>query len=383
MNIYEVAKEANVSIATVSRVMNNKGNVRAATAERVREILRKHNYQPNASAVAMATNQSMTIAIITVDIRIPHYANTTYVIERFFSAEDYHVLVCNTGAGLESTRKTIEIVTAKKVDGIIFVGSVFNTVCKDEYITNALRNIPVVLANGYLDWEMASSVLANDGLGIAMTTNHLLEQGCRRVSYVRDLETDSAFVKARHYAMVMEEHGLEPQILETSFGFRNGMDFGAEILPELKYCDAVVFGEDMTAAGAVKLWRQRGIRVGYDLLVTACNNTLESQISEPPLTTIDNKGTEIALKCAQLMLEILQNKHGAGHLEVLPDMILRESTEGRRSEAQKGSASGAAAGEIRIAGEQWHREHPEYPLAIERSRNKAKAKRAGLDYERI
>ncbi len=363
MNIYEVAKEAEVSIATVSRVINKKGNVRPETAARVLSVLEKYNYRPNASAVAMVTQQSMSIAIITVDIRIPHYANTIYVVERFFSAEHYHVLVCNTGGSLESTRQTIEIVTAKKVDGIIFVGSVFNTLCKDEEIIRALEGIPVVLANGFLEWEMASSVLANDGLGIAMCTSHLIERGARKICYVKDLDTDSARNKAAYYKMAMEASGLRPEILEIDFGFAEGMHFAAERLSDLHRIDAFVFGEDMTAAGAVKIWRHQGIRVGEDLLVTAFNNTLESQISEPPLTTVDNKGTKVATECAELLLEILNKKEKPATREVFPDLILRESSEGAKAGAAAKLPS-LFTEEKRISGKAWHQEHPEYPTAI-------------------
>ena len=85
MNIYDIAKEAGVSIATVSRVLNNKGTVSAATRARVEAILKQNNYTPSAIARGMVSKSMRTVAVLTVDIRVPHYARTAYTIEREFS----------------------------------------------------------------------------------------------------------------------------------------------------------------------------------------------------------------------------------------------------------------------------------------------------------
>ena len=105
MNIYDIAKEAGVSISTVSRVMNHKGNVNAATKKRVEEVLARHDYTPSAIARGMVSKSMRTVAVLTVDIRVPHYARTAYTIEREFSRRGYEVTICNTGGELEETAK--------------------------------------------------------------------------------------------------------------------------------------------------------------------------------------------------------------------------------------------------------------------------------------
>ena len=89
MNIYDIAKEAGVSISTVSRVMNHKGNVNPVTRKRVEEILEKNNYTPSAIARGMVSKSMKTVSVLTVDIRVPHYAKTAYTIEREFSRRGY------------------------------------------------------------------------------------------------------------------------------------------------------------------------------------------------------------------------------------------------------------------------------------------------------
>lgn len=114
MNIYDIAKEAGVSISTVSRVMNNKGNVNAATRKKVEAILDKHDYTPSAIARGMVSKTMNTVAVLTVDIRVPHYARTVYTIEREFSHRGYEVAICNTGGELEETAKYLKTKLEKK-----------------------------------------------------------------------------------------------------------------------------------------------------------------------------------------------------------------------------------------------------------------------------
>ena len=113
LNIYDIAKEAGVSISTVSRVLNKKSNVREDTKQRVEAVLEKHSYRPSAIARGLVSSSMRTVAVLTVDIRVPHYARTAYTIEREFSRRGYEVMLCNTGGELEETAKYLRVVTEK------------------------------------------------------------------------------------------------------------------------------------------------------------------------------------------------------------------------------------------------------------------------------
>ena len=101
MNIYDIAAEAGVSISTVSRVMNKKGNVNPEMKRRIEEVLKKYDYKPSAIARGMVSKTMKTIAILTVDLRIPQHAKQVYIIEREFIQKGYNVMVCNTGGKIE------------------------------------------------------------------------------------------------------------------------------------------------------------------------------------------------------------------------------------------------------------------------------------------
>ena len=130
MNIYDIAREAGVSIATVSRVLNHKDTVRADTRAKVEKVLKRCNYAPSAIAQGMVSKSLHTVAVLTVDIRDSHYARTAYTIEREFGRRGYEVILCNTGGDRAETLRTLQAVAQKQVDGLILVGSIFNTICQ-------------------------------------------------------------------------------------------------------------------------------------------------------------------------------------------------------------------------------------------------------------
>ena len=196
MNIYDIAREAGVSIATVSRVLNHKDTVRADTRAKVEKVLKRCNYAPSAIAQGMVSKSLHTVAVLTVDIRDSHYSRTAYTIEREFGRRGYEVILCNTGGDRAETLRTLQAVAQKQVDGLILVGSIFNTICQGAEMENLLRKMPVVLANGTLALPDAYSVMVDDCRGVEMAVEHLVKTGRRDLYYIKDKATDSAAAKA-------------------------------------------------------------------------------------------------------------------------------------------------------------------------------------------
>ena len=115
MNIYDIAKEANVSTATVSRVLNNSGKVSEKTRERVLSVVNKYSYSPNVFARGLMSASLKTIGVLTVDIRDMYYATVAYTIEQEFEKLGYSVILCNTGVNAEQKERYIAMLTEKPV----------------------------------------------------------------------------------------------------------------------------------------------------------------------------------------------------------------------------------------------------------------------------
>ena len=328
MNIYDIAQEAGVSIATVSRVLNNKGPVSAATRARVEEVLARHNYTPSAIARGMMSKSLRTVAVLTVDIRVPHYARTAYTIEREFSRRGYEVILCNTGGDRDETLKYLRAVTRKQVDGIVLVGSVFNTICQGAEMEGLLSSVPVVLANGRLELPNTYSVSVDDRYGVALAVEHLAGNGRKDIFYVKDRDTVSAQNKLAGFLDAMERCGLDAKgrVVEAGETLEAGMEAAQKVLASGRPCDAIVCGEDLTAAGVLKTLLRAGVRVPEQVAVTGFNNSDYARLCEPVLTSVDNKPEQVALLCVQLLEGRIEQSGAFSSVTVQPELCLGQTS---------------------------------------------------------
>lgn len=330
MNIYDIAREAEVSISTVSRVLNHKGNVNPAMKKRIEEVLKKYDYKPSAIARGMVSKTMKSIAILTVDIRVSHYARQIYMIEQAFRHEGYNVTVCNTGGLTEECALYLEILAEKKVDGIVLVGSVFNNLKDHPELTALIRDVPVVMANGRLDLPNCYSVLVDDRKGIRTAAEYLYSKGRRELLYICDLDTESGQEKKQGFLEALKLHdipGGEERIFKTEYGLEGGRKAAEAVLASGKPFDGLVFGEDITAIGAMKELRRRGYRIPEDVAVTGCNNSMDARICEPELTSLDNKAELMGILCARLLQELLEGRETVTvHVAIQPEIIERQSS---------------------------------------------------------
>ena len=326
MNIYDIANEAGVSITTVSRVLNNKGYVSEKTRKKIQDVLDRHEYRPSEIARGLVAGSMKTAAIMVADVRVPHYALTSYIMEQKLSKLGYMVWVCNTGEDQESCRKYFCMLAKRKVDGIILVGSIFNRLCDDEML-NPLSDTPIVMANGKIERPNIYSVLVDEAYGMELATQHLYEKGHKNLAYVIDKETNAAQRKMDGFVRKMNCLGYEDtqkRIYHAPYGLEGGAKIAEKLYKE--GYDGVVFGEDLTAVGAMNTWRRMGVRIPEDMALTGCNNSEYSYICNPQLTTVNNKGEVLSELTVQLFLDVIEKKKELATLVVLPELVVRETS---------------------------------------------------------
>ena len=330
MNIYDIAAEAGTSISTVSRVLNNKGNVNAEIRKRVEAVLRKYDYKPSAIARGMVSKTMKNIAILTVDVRGTHYARMIYVIEQEFSNKGYNVSVCNTGGSIKECDRYFEILSEKQTDGIVLIGSVFNRLTECPEITAKVKDIPVVIANGAVNLPNFYSVLVDDAKAIRMASDYLFDHGRRDLFYVYDIPTDSGKAKRRGFLEAMKLRDVPrggERVVETgSSSLEGGREAAEKILASGLPVDGVVCGEDITAIGLMKAFKKKGYRIPQDIAVIGCNNSPDSRICDPELTTLDNKPELLGGLCAALLRDRMDGKESASSVAIQPELVIREST---------------------------------------------------------
>ena len=279
MNIYDIAAEAGTSISTVSRVLNNKGNVNPKIRDRVEAVLKKYDYKPSAIARGVVSKTMKNIAILTVDVRVTHYARMIYVIEQEFSNLGYNVSVCNTGGSIQECNRYFEILSEKQTDGIVLIGSVFNELIKYPEITAKIKDTPVVIANGQVKLPNFYSVLVDDTKAIRMASDYMFDHGRMDLFYVFDIATDSGRAKRQGFLEAMKLRDV----------------------PD---------GND---------------RVPEDIAITGCNNSPDSRICEPELATLDNKPELLGGMCASLLRDRMEGKESATSVAIQPELVVRGS----------------------------------------------------------
>lgn len=329
MNIYDIAKEAGVSITTVSRVVNNKENISKKTKAKVKAVLEKYSYTPNSIVRGLVANSTKSIGVLTIDIRDPHYSTTAYIIEQEFSELGYTVILCNTGGKSSQSINYIKMLAERNVDGFIFIGSVFNDDIIKSSLLSQANNIPVVLANGFLGMDNTYSVLIDDSYGISLCVDHLVEKNHKEIVYVKDSNTYSADQKKEGFISAMNKHGLkidDNSIITVERGLKGGYEAVEKFISLNKKFSAIVFGEDITAIGGIKKLKELGKSVPDDVAITGFNNSIFSQCCVPELTTVDNKVETVGSLSVKLLRDLIENKNATSNILIRPELIVREST---------------------------------------------------------
>ncbi|NLY89502.1 MAG: LacI family transcriptional regulator [Firmicutes bacterium] len=327
MRMKDIANLAGVSIATVSRVINNPEKVKPETREKVQKILEQTNYVANAVARGLVINSMRTIGVLTVDIRDMFFARVIYTIERGFKSLGYNVLLSNTGGEPEEKRRYIQVMLEQQVDGLILVGSVFKERTGNKHILAAGKSVPVVLINSYLAGENIYSILCDEGEGVREAVNYLVKMGHRDIYYFIDTKSFSGLAKLEGFRRGARENGLdETRVLEIPRSLEGGEEGVHRLRAGKKRFSAIITGEDLTAAGAIKALQKLGCKVPGDVSVIGFNNLLLAEMTTPSLTSIDNMGEAMAVAAVQTLYNALQKNPTPPKTVLTPRLVTREST---------------------------------------------------------
>ena len=225
MNIYDIAQQAGVSIATVSRVLNGSDKVRESTRSAVEEVLKENQYTPSVFARGMVSGTMRTVGVLTIDVRDLYFGTVTYAIEQAFFEAGYNTVLCNTGGLPDQQLHYLALLAARQADGIILVGSAFDDETLEAAILETSAKIPVVMLNRSLEGPNIWSVICDEEEGVAQCVDHLCDNGHRRIVYIKDTNTYSASRKLAGFrrGMAARNLTLSPEsIIETDKGLQGG-----------------------------------------------------------------------------------------------------------------------------------------------------------------
>lgn len=333
MNIYDVSKQAGVSIATVSRVINGNPNVSDRTRKKVLAVMEELGYTPNVFARGLGLNTMKTIGIMCSDASDLYLANAISYLERELRANEYDAILCCTGYNLENKKKYLELLLSKRVDGVIMAGSKFieSTREDNEYILNAARQVPVMLVNGRLEGKNIYSILCDDYTAVYQAVTKLIRSGRRRILYLYTSVSYSGNNKRRGYQNASMDAGLgnlENMIYQCPKDIAYSRDLLSDLYRQGLKFDAVMTSDDTLAVGALKFAASTGLKVPEDLSIIGYNNSLLSRASEPELTSVDTKIEALCTTTISTLMSVFNGgKNVPNWITISAELIKRYTTD--------------------------------------------------------
>lgn len=330
MTIYDIAREAGVAASTVSRVINDKPGIKLETRQRVQELLKKYNYIPDAAARGLVMQSSRLVGILIVDIRVAHHVDSAFVIEQELARQGYCCIIMSTGPEDEKKAEYIRILEQRRVEGVILMGSMFETAAVEDSIRKHLSKVPIVMVNGYLDLPNVSGVIVDEDAGVGKCVDLFFSKGKTKIAFVLDSVSPANLRKQQGYCDSMMRHGAGTEGLllydMSESSVRGGYEITLRILNEHPDIQGIIYTIDLVAVGGVRAAHDQGYVVPEQLGIIGIDNSIYGEICMPKLTTLDNRLEGMSESAATILREGLEGKIRSKKMMMFSEIIEREST---------------------------------------------------------
>ncbi|WP_139823794.1 LacI family DNA-binding transcriptional regulator [Thalassobacillus devorans] len=330
VTIKDVARKANVSISTVSRVLNNSGYTSASVKEKVNKAVDELKFQKNMVATAMIKKQTSTFGLIIPDIKNIFYGELTRAIEDKAHQHGFNVILCNTDNNLEKEKEYLNFLLRKGIDGIIFSTPEIN----DRNIREVMKSrpdLPMVILGSKVQNVRLDEVLVDNFDGGYTATEHLIDLGHEKIGYIGGQQDSYATVeRLKGFKAALEERGLpldKKHVKLDEFKIHSGYEKGKEMLAKKDRPTAIFAGNDAIAVGVYKAARELEMKIPEDLSVIGFDDSQFAEIVDPGLTTIRTPIAEMGEKTVELAVQIIkENKNFKESIMFPPTLIERAST---------------------------------------------------------
>lgn len=306
--IKDVAAAANVSIATVSRILNNQSGYSEQTKEKVVKVIKEIGFQPSAVARGLVSKKTRTIGVLLPNVTASFSAKLLNGIEESAHENDYSVVVCNTNLNGNRTLDYLKVLGEKKVDGLIFTSDAVTQEYDDAL---SKLGVPVILAATMSYRFPYPYVKVDDTQASYHATEYLIKKGHKNIAMISGDPNDelagmtriNGFTKAMKAYALNVDHEL---IAHGDFGFLSGKRCMELLLTKRHSFTAVFAASDEMALGALSVAYEHGLKVPEDFSVIGYDNTSLAEMATPPLTTVGQplrKMGNIAINKLMRMIE--------------------------------------------------------------------------------
>lgn len=339
----DIARELGVSLVTVSKALRQHPDISKQTRARVEAKVEEMGYRPNLTARSLVTGRSCLIGLIVPDLIHPFFAEIAKGLSLTLRKRGYFLVTSSSEEDPRLERQEIDEMLAHRPDAIVVASCAFNP----STLMDVRRwDIPLILVDRSFDNFPAHFVGSDDYMAGKIAVEHLISIGCKRIAHIRGPEHSTGRRRLKAFTDTLAKHKLPvvPEyIVEARSADVGGREYGAraiEALSQLKRPpDGVWCYNDVIATGAItQAWRQ-GIRVPEDLAVIGCGDLHYDELIRVPLSSINQRSSEIGSRTAKLILELLdlEEKGEPRRIVLEPKLAARESTD-RPSRRQKSAS---------------------------------------------
>ena len=336
IRLKDIARDLNVSVMTVSKVLHGRSDISDETRERVLKRMRELNYQPNRAARSLVTGRSFTIGLIVPDLEHPFFAEIAKAIARTIRVRDYGLVIASSEEDPLLETREVDTLLSRQVDALILASTHVSS-RSPVFKRLAQSDVPYVLIDRRFKGLAANYVGVDDTELGRTATEHLISLGYRRIAHLRGPKVSTGIGRLNGYRAALARHGIvvpSSYIVELKAGDNRSEEHGREAagrLLELKPRPEAVFCyNDEVAIGALRAIAEAGLEVPSDIAVIGVDNIRYADLLRVPLSSIDQKSDQIGQQAAELALSLVGVKRPLKTKEILLpiELIARRSTLG-------------------------------------------------------
>jgi DNA-binding LacI/PurR family transcriptional regulator len=341
ITITQIAKEANVSISTVSRVLNGTASVVPDKRKRVEEIIQKYNFSPNALARGMITKRTKTLGVVLPDISNPYFSSMFLEIERSALEAGYTLLLCNTlfggsSHGIRNTKEEsyyFQMMIDKQVDGVLIIGGQVDLISVDESYKLALkrlaRHLPVVVIGQEIKDVDCIFIHPENGQGVIVALNYLYMLGHRKIAFVGGQPNVTITeIRINSYKNALQKLGLpvdEQLIAMSDYYSEDGYSAMNALISRNADFTAFLAINDNVALGAQRALVDQHKKIPEDVAVISCDQFLTGEYHIPRLTSINQHHELLGRLVVTTLINAIQGIGKTADFTFTPELVIRES----------------------------------------------------------
>lgn len=332
LTIKDIARLSEVSITTVSKIINGKDHdISQGTIDRVKGIMEAHHYVPNKLAGSLITKTTSTIGLIIPDITNPFFPELVRGAEDRASEAGYSLYFCNSDDQLDKEERYIKSLKAQMVDGLIFTAA-----SEERERAKVFENInmPVVLVDRMVDMEeVKASILVDNETGAFKGTRHLIDLGHKQILHITGPK-NSKICKARYqgYKNALQSEGLddsEDLVLNGQFKLDWGYNALSAAFEKKLPFTAVLCGNDLIAMGVIKYLKEQKIKIPNQCSVIGYDDIQMASLLDPPLSTIRQPKYQMGYQAVDTMLRLLSGETELADMSQYPEHAMTLQEDGK------------------------------------------------------